>query len=212
MITIDISERMASAFGYAPNKEVMKSNIKANIEQAGVNVGLSKVNQAIIRNGIRKMDVSVRDAHFADLTLKSTEDGTLYKFANSFLEGNVDGVIAPCPMLSFERDKNIKVTEVDNSNNVVVESWGCKQWKITMSGLLIDMDGHWYPSDKMMQIRRLFETNAVFDVLQCQVLDDLGVCSVYIDKLMELSVMESYTDTIKYKFIMWSINPVEFNF
>ena len=62
----------------------------------------------------------------------------------------------------------------------------------------------------MQQLRQMFETPDTFDVLECQVMTDLGVNAINFEKLEQLSVLEDYPDTVKYKFIAKSIEPAEF--
>ena len=135
--------------------------------------------------------------------------GTDYKFANT-LFGKIPGVLAPPPMVSFKRLKNIKTSNIDGSDIEVVESFGLKPWEITIAGLLIDMENHQSPSSKMRTFRTIFETNDVFDVLESQIFEDLGIESIYIDRLDELKVLEDYQDTIQFKMTAFSIKPLEF--
>ena len=113
-------------------------------------------------------------------------------------------------MVSFTRDKNIKKTTIDGSDFEVVECFGLKPWKITISGLLIDMDNHNYPSSKMRSFRSIFETNDIFDVIDSQIFEDLGIKSIYIERLDELKVLEDYQDTVQFKMTAYSIKPLEF--
>lgn len=62
----------------------------------------------------------------------------------------------------------------------------------------------------MQQLRQMFETPSIFDVLECQVMTDLGVNAIYFEKLEQLSVLEDYPDTVKYKLTAHSIQPPEF--
>jgi hypothetical protein len=71
------------------------------------------------------------------------------------------------------------------------------------------MSGHWYPSDKMQQLRRLFEANCVFKVVFCQILSDLGIDALYIEKITELKQTD-YNDTIKFTLDAHSIRSSEF--
>ena len=79
-----------------------------------------------------------------------------------------------------------------------------------MDGLLIDMDAHKYPTAKVQRFRQLFETPDVFDVLECQVMTDLGINALYFTKVDNLAVLENYPDTVKYTLKAKSIQPPEF--
>ena len=62
----------------------------------------------------------------------------------------------------------------------------------------------------MQQLRQMFETPSIFDVLECQVMTDLGINALYFESVNDLAVLEDYPDTVKYKFIAKSIEPAEF--
>ena len=62
----------------------------------------------------------------------------------------------------------------------------------------------------MQQLRQMSKTPSIFDVLECQVMTDLGVNAIYFEKLEQLSVLEDYPDTFKYKLTAKSIEPAEF--
>ena len=117
---------------------------------------------------------------------------------------------SPCPMLSFKRTKNIVKTIVDGSDSEVIESFGCKSWDIIIEGILVDLDAHTYPSDKVQQLRALFEINDILEVMDNQICEDLRIQSIYIDDLQELKFVEGFNDTIKFKMKAYSIKPLEF--
>ena len=72
------------------------------------------------------------------------------------------------------------------------------------------MSNYQYTTIKMQQLRQMFETPSIFDVLECQVMTDLGVNAIYFERLEQLSVLEDYLDTFKYKLTAKSIEPAEF--
>lgn len=214
MIDIDITDRMFAAFGYVPSgypkQEVMRAGIAAAYaSDAAISIGLGRANIALIKKKIGA-NVFVNSCSFADLTLRNSENGKCYEFANGLLSEATTGILAPPPMLSFQRDKNIIKTAVDGSDSEVVESFGCKSWEITIEGILVDMENHQYPQTKMQEFREMFEVNNSFEVLDCDILADLGIENIYIGKLNELNVLMEYQDTIKYKLTAHSIKPVEF--
>lgn len=211
MIVVELSKRYLSAFGCIPSgypdTATIEDNIKAGIERAALNIGRGRANIGIMSANMRRFVTNVNGVSWADFTLRN--GGTCYKFANTLL-GEIPGVLAPPPMVSFKRLKNIKTTNIDGSDIEVVESFGLKPWEITIAGLLIDMENHQYPSSKMRTFRTIFETNDVFDVLESQIFEDLGIESIYIDRLDELKVLEDYQDTIQFKMTAFSTKPLEF--
>ena len=214
MIDIDLTDRMFAAFGYVPSgypkQDVVRAGIAAAYaSDAAISIGLGRANIALIKKKIGA-NVFVNGCSFADLTLRNSDNGKCYEFANGLLTEAATGILAPPPMLSFQRDKNIIKTAIDGSDSEVVESFGCKSWEITMEGILVDMESHQYPKTTMQELREMFEVNNSFEVFDCDIMADLGIENIYIDKLNELKVLMEYQDTIKYKLIAHSIKPVEF--
>lgn len=74
----------------------------------------------------------------------------------------------------------------------------------------MDLDEHSYPSERVQKLRELFEINDILEVLECKMMDDLNIQSLYIEKLDELKFVEGFNDTISYKFTAHSIKPLEF--
>ena len=186
-MTIDLYARFSSAFGY------VAANMRTRTQQPPSGV-----------------EVYVADATFADLKLKSAKDGKVYEFRNTILSDTDNGIFAPPPMLKFDRSKKITATAIAGSDNVVVEDFGLEQWSITIDGLLVDMENHQYPTAKMQRFRQLFETPDTFDVLECQVMTDLGINALYFESVKDLAVVDNYPDTVKYKLSAKSIQPPEF--
>jgi hypothetical protein len=205
---------MFAAFGFVPSGLPKKAVIRQGIvdayaSDAALSIGLGRANIGRIRERIGG-NVFVQNTCFADLTLRSSADGTSYEFRNGILTDAIAGVLAPPPMLSFTRDKNIITTAIDGSDAVIVESFGVKPWTITIDGILVDLENHHYPGSKMRQLRELFEANTTFEVWDCDILADLGIEQVYFEDIKELKVLEDYQDTVKYKLTACSIKPVEF--
>ena len=104
MINIDIQDRMFAAFGFLPNgkpkREVIRQGIvDAYVNDAALSIGLGRANIGMIKKHIGG-NVFVADHCFADLTLRSSADGTTYEFRNGIMTDAISGVLAPPPMLS----------------------------------------------------------------------------------------------------------------
>lgn len=211
-IIINIADRFLAAFGYIPSgiprRADIGSNIAESVKIAGMKYGIDRATRAMIQPYMKKYIIEVIDRDFANLTLKN--GSKTYYFKNTFVTEDMSGVLSCAPTFSFTREKNIKTTAIDNSDMVVVESFGSKQWNIDIDGLLIDLENHWYPSNKLQQFREMFGVNDVFEVLDCKLLHDLGINSLYITDIGKLDFVEEYNDTIKYKLKAKSIKPVEF--
>ncbi len=230
MITIDLNERYKKAFGYIAkvttegfankvvkhNTEIAVQNIAASVVHTQIDKGLLAISQTKPRfqnpdfSGHVDVMVYANDFTFANLKLKSADDGKVYEFKNSILTDGESGIFAAAPMLKFTRDKNIVTTPVQGSDNVVVENFGLGQWDITIEGLLVDLDEHQYPTTKVQRLRQMFETPDLFDVLECQIMTDLGINALYFTKVENISVVEDYPDTVKYQLKAKSIEPAEF--
>ena len=189
-MTIDLYARFSSAFGY------VAANMRTRTQPHDTPTGV---------------EVFVADATFADLKIKSAKDGKVYEFRNTILSDTDNGIFAPPPMLKFDRKKKITATAIAGSDNVVVEDFGLEQWSITLDGLLVDMETHQYPTAKMQRFRQLFETPDTYDVLECQVMTDLGINALYFTEVNNLAVLENYPDTIKYQLKAKSMLPPEFS-
>lgn len=231
MLTIDLNERYKRAFSYLPrvtagkgleqriaqhNTVIAAQNIGVSIAGRLLDKKLVSINNSKDRSdhhefrGGREIEIYTNDFTFANLKLKSSIDGKVYEFKNSILTDNESGIFAAAPMMKFDRSKNIVTTAVQGSDNVVVENFGLKQWDITIEGLLVDLDEHQYPTSKVQSLRQMFETPDTFEVLECQIMTDLGINALYFDKIENLQVLEDYPDTVKYTMKAKSIQPPEF--
>ena len=214
MINIDIQDRMFAAFGFLPSgrpqREVIRQGIaEAYVNDAALSIGLGRANIGMIKKHIGG-NILVDDFCFADLTLRNSADGTTYEFRNGILTDAISGVLAPPPMLSFSRDKNIVTTKVDGSDAVIIESFGLAPWTIKLDGILVDMEDHQFPYEKMTKINELFEANTTFEVWDSDILASLGIEQMYFDKIEDLKVLQEYPDTIAFKLTAHSIKPLEF--
>lgn len=210
-LNIDIQERMIAAYGFLPSGTPRREAVRLGIAEAEAEAQLLAASGKSVgwRNSIGG-NIFVHDHCFADLTLRSSADGTTYQFRNGILTDAVDGILAPPPMLTFERKKNIVTTKVDGSDAVVVESFGAEPWKITITGILVDLENHDYPSDHLREFAKMVEVNTTYEVWDCDILADLGIEQLYFEKIDELKVLEEYQDTVSYKLTAHSIKPVEF--
>lgn len=231
MLTIDLNERYKKAFGYIAkvttegfankvvrhNTEQAVQNIAASVVHTQIDKDLLAISQAKPRfqnpdfSGHVDVMVYANDFTFANLKLKSADDGKVYEFKNSILTDGESGIFAAAPMMKFDRTKKITATAVAGSDNTVVEDFGLEPWTITIEGLLVDMDNHQYPTTKVQRLRQIFETPSIFDVLECQVMTDLGINALYFEKLEQAAVLDDYPDTFKYKLTAKSIEPAEFS-
>ncbi len=117
-------------------------------------------------------------------------------------------IIAPPPLINFSQSKKHIETEINGSENIVVERWGTKPWSIRIRGLLIDMSEHHYPEDKIRALYQLFKYNNVVDVIGTQFFDK-DIDSIYF-KNFEVNGVQGFEDTIQFTLEASSIAPVGF--
>lgn len=192
---INFAARMQAAFG------IIATNISSKLDSQGF--------------GDVVKDESGFDLAVYSLDKNSTFDEVLlyrddqeYLFAYRSINDDYNGVFATPPMLSLKRAKKLVVTPIDNSDVEVVERYGTEPWEISWRGLLIDMENHDFPLDKMKRINQIFEVNDAWNVAS-QILNDLGIEALYI-RDVSIDFVEGFTDTVSYQFTMRSIKPVEY--
>ncbi|MGG7468680.1 DUF6046 domain-containing protein [Chryseobacterium arthrosphaerae] len=192
-IVINLAARYAAAFG------IMAIN--------------NKINQAVVTLEDNKYNVEVyedSDLDFEEVTMSygSGDDAVSLKFAR-MLEGYGSGTIyAPPLMMNFSSEKNLIETQISGSDEVVIERWGTKPWTIDIRGILIDVENHRYPSDKVNSLCRFFENNSVISVVGQQFIDK-NIKSIYI-KSIAITAIEGFQDTIQFTLTASSIKDVNF--
>lgn len=155
------------------------------------------------------------DYNFADMELKGTDqDGNkrVLKFSYGSLVGEVDGIIAPPPMVRFRRGKNIGETTIDDGgdDSEIVEFFSLKNYEIDINGLLIDMDEHQYPQSKVKEFLSFFAINDVIEIVS-PLFQDAGINSIYLRDMPNFEPLAGFPDTIKFSLLAKSIKPAEFS-
>jgi hypothetical protein len=131
-------------------------------------------------------------------------------FGFASLAAESDGIFAPPPMVSFVRAKNLGITEIDEGNGgEIVENFGTKSWDIDIKGLLIEMDEHHYPQQKVRQLARFFEINDIVSVTS-PIFQDLGIDSIYFSE-HRMEPLEGFPDTVRFELKAKSAMPAEFS-
>ncbi|RWW91861.1 DUF6046 domain-containing protein [Flavobacterium cerinum] len=135
-------------------------------------------------------------------------DGNSLKFGDMLLASEFDGLIAPPPIINFTQDKDLIETQINGTDNLVIERWGTRPYDIRMRGLLIDVKNRRYPEDIIKQLYRLFKYNNVVDVVGTQFFDK-DIKTIYFTGI-EFSPVQGFEDTIQFALIARSISPVSF--
>lgn len=132
-------------------------------------------------------------------------------FTVPFLEReqpDISNIIAPPPMITFARDKKLIVTELNDQDTEVVERWNTGAYDVRIRGLLVDMEGHNYPSDAIRAMHKLFEYNDTIEVAGTQFYEK-DISYIYL-KDIEIVGVTGYKDTMQYTITARSARDVSF--
>jgi hypothetical protein len=196
-------------------KEKMKFDFSGRVQAAFGFVAATtatRLAQKGFGNVVKQSDLNVdvytmsREVTFDEITLYSGTEA--YHFAYRSMAEQYSEVFATPPMLSMKRAKKLVITPVDNSDIEIVERYGTEPWEITWRGLLIDMENHAFPIDKMEALNRIFEANREW-MVSSEILQKVGVLAIYIRDI-SIDFVEGYEDTISYTLTTRAISPVEF--
>ncbi|WP_423127544.1 DUF6046 domain-containing protein [Gaoshiqia sp. Z1-71] len=193
--TYDFASRFKTAFGF----------IAANAVSRLVSNGFGKVEKQGGTYGLSAFDMT--DGTFDNVVLYRNGGAEKYMFSYSSIDENNKEIFATPPMLNFKRAKKLVVTNIDNTDVHIVERYATEPWEITWRGLLIDMENHNFPLDKLNALNQIFEVNNVWSIAS-DITDAIGVQAVYIADI-EVSFIEGYQDTIAYTMTMRSIHSIE---
>lgn len=187
-IVINLSERYAAAFGLA---------------------ALHKAGYAIINKEKGKYYAQLfggSDSEFERVTFEyGGETLEFYKM----LEGDSSDIFAPPLIMTFSRSKHLIETKVNGSEYSVVERWGTKPYDTEIRGILVDMEEHQYPAEKVRRLHRFFEHNGIVKVSGAQ-FDDKEIDSIYI-KSVRISPVEGFADTVQISLSATAIRELHFD-
>lgn len=193
-MTFDFSGRYQAAFGF----------IAGHISSRLIDNGFAEV----IQQSKPNINVYVWDksTKFDEVLLYRDQEEYLFAFRS--LAEEYSNIFATPPMLSLKRAKKLEVTPIDNSDIEVVERYSTEPWEITWRGLLIDMDNHEFPLEKMEKLNDIFEVNSIWNVAS-EILQAIKVEAIYI-KDINIDFVEGYEDTISYNLTTRAIKPLEY--
>lgn len=195
-ILLDLTQRYATALGVAPLLQTVQPI-------PGV--------QYLPYTGSAKVYVK-GNMTFEDITLKVDADNLndILEFKNTQIAkgGIMGGVFAPPPLIGWSKDKQLHITPMDGAAGEVVERYGDGTWMIRMQGILIDMENHDFPIDKMERLRKFFEAPEHVEV-SGQMFDAMGVKNIYFTSF-DINGVVGFQDTVVYNLMARAIKPVEF--
>ncbi|MCV9929520.1 DUF6046 domain-containing protein [Flavobacterium sp. LS1R49] len=141
--------------------------------------------------------------------VKLYRDKIEFDFAFRQIAEEYNTVYATPPMLSFSRQKKLIVTAIDNVDDIeIVERYNTSPYDIDWKGLLIDMENHSFPADKLKQLNQIFKHNGIWNV-SSEIFDALEITAIYIQDV-QIDFVEGFEDTIAYSFKMRAIKDLEY--
>lgn len=193
----DFAGRYSTAFGFTPG------HISNKLIEVGFDRAIKQHHDTNFKPSVFVFD---SNTHFDEVMLyNDTEE---YLFAYRELAEEYSQVFATPPILSLRRAKNLVITPLDNSDIEVVERYSTEPYQITFKGLLIDMEDHNFPLDKLETLNKIFEVNSIWKV-SSEILAAVGVDSVIIQDI-NIDFVEGYEDTIAYTFVARATKSIEY--
>lgn len=196
-MNFDFTGRYYQAFGFTPG------HISNALVEAGFDRAIKKNHDTNFQASVYVFD---SNTHFDEVTLYN--DAERYLFAYRELAEEYSEVFSTPPILSFKRSKKLVITPIDNSDIEVVERFSTEPYQITMKGLLIDMEEHQFPIDKLEKINDIFEVNSVWKVAS-EILSAIRVDSLVIQDI-DIEFVEGFEDTIAYTIIARATKSIEY--
>lgn len=193
----DFAGRYSTAFGFTPG------HISNKLIEVGFDRAIKQHHDTNFRTSMFVFD---SNTHFDEVMLYN--DSEEYLFAYRELTEDYGEVFATPPILSLRRAKNLVITPLDNSDIEVVERYSTEPYQITFKGLLIDMEEHNFPLDKLETLNRIFEVNSIWKV-SSEILAAVGVDSIIIQDV-NIEFVEGYEDTIAYTFVARATKSIEY--
>ena len=162
------------------------------------------------------------DVTFADVIFTSNKTGHVYSFGVNGKQGSHSAFsfvkdkkakeqmfMAPPLMVKFSRGKNAIITPIDQSDGEVIENFGLQSWKVSISGIAIDVEEHQYPGALLSEINEMFSVGGTFRVTS-DIFYDLGIKDIFFKDGFEVNFVEGYADTVKFSVEAISTAPAQF--
>lgn len=195
-VITDLAARYTAGLGYAPSVPLLKPSEGIPGSQYAP-AGNLQVYKSLELNQT-----------FEDFNISGY--GFDFQFSSKPLiqSGQLGNIFAPPPLITYRKVKRLVITEVNGSDAEVVERFNNGAYEIVMDGIIVDMENHVFPLSKLEQLRKLFDTNEVFDV-SGDIFNALDIQSIYFMEFTPSGV-QAYQDTIRFTLVCRSIKPVEF--
>ncbi len=207
----DIGDRMVNFGGGIIDNSKQASEIIINLgvryaTAFGLYQSTKVPSKARVSNDYKFITYPQEEGNFEDINFSFKE--TKINFGSLLLSQEFGKLLAPPPIISFSQDKELVETEINGSDNIVVERWGTKPWDIRMKGLLIDIEKRTYPEGLIKELYKFFKYNGVVDVIGTQ-FKDKDIQNLYFTGI-EFNPIEGFEDTVQYSLNAKSIRAVGF--
>lgn len=196
-MNFDFTGRYQTAFGFTPG-HISNALIEAGFDRA--------IKQKHDTNFQASVYVFDNNTHFDEVMLYNDSDQ--YLFAYRELAEEYSEVFSTPPIISLKRSKRLITTPIDNSDIEVIERFNTEPYQITLKGLLIDMEEHRFPLDKLEIINDIFEVNSIWKV-SSEILAAVRVDSIVIQDI-NIEFVEGYEDTIAYDITARATKSIEY--
>ncbi len=192
-----IIERYNEAFGITAQKVAPRIVQLAGMGGVNINLpGLDVYGDADETFGNVKFTNSISgDEYKFGINTQLNKALPFFKFSSS---DNSQGYLAPPPMVSFRREKHVVRTAIERSGFDVIENFGLKPFEIRMQGIIIDYEDHNYPQKLLKKVNAMFEASGTYAVVGT-IFNDLGIDEVFFESGFEVSFVEGFIDTVKYR-------------
>lgn len=176
--------------------------------------GNSAITSVVPQIGDYNMGTYTADTtDFEDVTIKYDEKELKFAYkllyAHSTAKKEDKSIFAPPLIIGFSREKNLIITPLNGDGMEVVERWNNQPWDISIQGILIDMEEHHYPTDKVEKLRRMFDYNNVLEV-SGQLFYEKGIDFMYV-KSISINGVEGFQDTVQFSIQARSITDIGFS-
>lgn len=199
----DFTGRMQAAFGFIAGAGLARAGNKLARFILG-DARLSDKNSVFVWDDNAQFDEVV--LRYAGANTEGLQKS--YNFSFESINSDYSTIFATPPMMTFSRGKRLTITPIDNTDTEVIERYATEPYSIEWRGLLIDMENHNFPIDKMRELNKIFQHNDIFNV-DSEICQALEIHSVFVQNL-RLEFVEGYEDTISYTMTLRAIKPLEY--
>lgn len=193
-ILIDLVPRFEASFGFVP---VMPDRSKILIPGG---------EYANFYNGAEIYIETAND--FEDITLAYGDTELEFGYKPLSKSGELGTLLAPPPIIGTHGSKNLTETMINDTDSFVVERYGDKPWEFKMAGLIVDMQDHAFPKDRINKLVKLFKEPSAIEV-SGDWFDAHDIQSIYFTDV-DINGVQGFSDTVSYVLTGKSIKPIEF--